>query len=183
MLTLETTGRQRNCEGLSRCELLRVGCFGLGGLALPDLLYAKSESNFGFVRDKAVVLLFLGGGPSHIETFNPNMTAPAPFRSVTGEVKTNVPGITLGRLASGWIVTARGTAGRTSRRGAIPNCHSRKPLFCRLKRQLYCRLQLCNSALAVPNASRWRLVDGGRCPIPPSAGPSGRSRLGRGPAS
>lgn len=101
MLTLQTTGRQRNCEGRSRRELLRIGCLGLGGLgfgglALPDLLYAQSESDLGFVRDKAVVLLFLGGGPSHIETFNPNMTAPVPFRSVTGEVQTNVPGITLG---------------------------------------------------------------------------------------
>ena len=96
MLTLHTDCRQRNCEGYSRRELLRIGCLGLGGLALPDLLLAKSKASPGFVRDKAVVLLFLGGGPSHIETFNPNMTAPAPFRSVTGEVKTNVPGIALG---------------------------------------------------------------------------------------
>ena len=36
---------------------------------------------------KAVVLLFLGGGPSHIETFNPSMDAPSPFRRLTGEVQ------------------------------------------------------------------------------------------------
>jgi len=96
MLTLRATGWQRNCECFSRRELLRVGCLGLGGLTLPNLLHAKSHATSGSLRDKAVVLLFLGGGPSHIETFNPNMTAPAPFRSVTGEVKTNVPGITLG---------------------------------------------------------------------------------------
>ncbi len=96
MLTVQTNGRQRNCEGISRRELLQIGSLGLGGFALPDLLRAQSKSTSGFVRDKAVVLLFLGGGPSHIETFNPNMNAPSPFRSVTGEVKTNVPGITLG---------------------------------------------------------------------------------------
>lgn len=101
MLTLQTTGRQRNCEGVSRRELLRVGCLGLGGLGLSslglsDVLLAKSAASPGFVRDKAVVLLFLGGGPSHIETFNPNMAAPAPYRSVTGEVQTNLPGVTLG---------------------------------------------------------------------------------------
>lgn len=96
MLTLQTTGRQRNCEGFSRRDLLRIGSLGLGGLALPDLLHARSQFEAGVVRDKSVVLLFLGGGPSHIETFNPNMTAPAPYRSVTGEVKTNVPGVTFG---------------------------------------------------------------------------------------
>jgi hypothetical protein len=88
MLTLQTNRGQRTCRGLGRRELLRM--------TLPDLLQAKTEAATGFVRDKAVVLLFLGGGPSHIETFNPNMDAPAPFRSVTGEVKSNVPGITLG---------------------------------------------------------------------------------------
>src|SRR5262249_22900521 len=43
-----------------------------------------------------VILLFLTGGPSQIETFDPKMTAPAEFRSVTGEVVSNVPGVTLG---------------------------------------------------------------------------------------
>ena len=96
MLTLQTNSSQRNCEGRSRRDLLRIGTLGLGGLALPDVLQAKSTAAPGFVRDKAVVLLFLGGGASQIETFNPNMSAPSPFRSMTGEVKTNVPGITFG---------------------------------------------------------------------------------------
>src|SRR5205823_13208819 len=48
------------------------------------------------VRDKAVVLVFLAGGASHIETFNPNMGGPEPARSVTGEVRTTLPGVTLG---------------------------------------------------------------------------------------
>jgi len=98
MLTLHTSGHSRTCEGLTRRDWLRIGTLGLGGLALPDLLRAKAVASGkpDFVRDKAVVLLFLGGGPSHIETFNPNMDAPAPFRSLTGEVKTNLPGVTFG---------------------------------------------------------------------------------------
>ena len=48
------------------------------------------------VKDTSVVLLFLTGGPSQIETFDPKMDAPVEFRSVTGEVKTNQPGLTLG---------------------------------------------------------------------------------------
>ena len=42
------------------------------------------------------MLLFLQGGPSHIEFFDPKMTAPEDVRSITGEVKTKLPGITFG---------------------------------------------------------------------------------------
>tara|TARA_Y100001972_G_scaffold127792_1_gene185871 strand:+ start:496 stop:1728 length:1233 start_codon:yes stop_codon:yes gene_type:complete len=48
--------------------------------------------------DPAVLFLFLGGGASHIETFNPIPLAPADRRSVTGDIKTNVAGIELGGL-------------------------------------------------------------------------------------
>src|SRR3954462_3188267 len=45
-------------------------------------------------KDKSVVLLFLQGGPSHIEYFDPKMTAPEDVRSMTGEVKTRWAGVT-----------------------------------------------------------------------------------------
>src|SRR4029079_11368859 len=44
----------------------------------------------------SVVWLWLGGGPTHIETFDPKMSAPAEFRSITGAVKTNLPGVEIG---------------------------------------------------------------------------------------
>jgi hypothetical protein len=47
-------------------------------------------------KNTSVVWLWLGGGPTHIETFDPKMTAPAEFRSVVGAVKTNVPGVEIG---------------------------------------------------------------------------------------
>jgi hypothetical protein len=43
-----------------------------------------------------VVWVWLGGGPTHVETFDPKMTAPAEFRSTVGAVKTNVPGVEIG---------------------------------------------------------------------------------------
>ena len=89
----------RDCCGVSRMDFIRVGALGLAGLSLPDLLATKAkaaQSKVDFVRDKAVVLLYLSGGASHIETFNPNMDAPSPFNSVTGEVKTTLPGVTFG---------------------------------------------------------------------------------------
>src|SRR5215472_14615150 len=97
MITLLDQGYDRNCQGYCRREFLRIGGLGLlGGLALPDLLRARAASGGRLVKDKSVVLLFLQGGPSHIEFFDPKMTAPADFRSITGEVKTVLPGITFG---------------------------------------------------------------------------------------
>ena len=80
--------------GVNRREFLRIGSLALGGLALPQLLQAQETRRM--VKDKAVVLLFLQGGPSQIETFDPKMSAPAEIRSVTGEIATRLPGVTFG---------------------------------------------------------------------------------------
>ncbi len=87
-----------NCEGTSRRDFLRVGALGLGALSLSDMLRDKAQaaSEGRTTKDTSVIWLWLGGGPTHVETFDPKMTAPAEYRSVTGEVKTNVPGVTLG---------------------------------------------------------------------------------------
>ena len=77
----------------SRRDFLRIGALGMAGLSLPGLLKAQESS---LVKDRSVVLLFLNGGPPHIETFDPKMTAPPEIRSVTGEVKTTLPGVTFG---------------------------------------------------------------------------------------
>ncbi len=98
MLTLHTS-TSRDCSGLARRDFLRAGFLGIGGLSLAHLLAARAAAGAArksYVRDRSIVLLFLGGGASHIETFNPNMDAPAPYCSVTGEVKTTIPGLTLG---------------------------------------------------------------------------------------
>lgn len=100
MLTLLDRAGDRNCQGLARREFLRIGSLGLlgGSLGLPDFLAARARAGTAghLLKDKSVVLLFLQGGPSHIELFDPKMTAPAEIRSVTGEVQTSIPGITFG---------------------------------------------------------------------------------------
>lgn len=60
------------------------------------LAAAQSSSVNPAVSDRAVILLFLHGGPSQIETFDPKMSAPAEIRSVTGELQTALPGVTFG---------------------------------------------------------------------------------------
>jgi hypothetical protein len=89
----------RNCQGYCRREFLRIGGLGLlGGLSLPNLLRAREQaaSEGRSIKERSVVLLFLQGGPSHIEFFDPKMSAPEDVRSMTGEVKTVLPGITFG---------------------------------------------------------------------------------------
>src|SRR6187401_1279294 len=83
----------------ARQDFLRIGGLSLGGLSLANLLAAQAagaEANLRPVTGKSVIFLFLHGGPSQTETFDPKMDAPAGIRSVTGEVATTLPGITFG---------------------------------------------------------------------------------------
>ena len=82
-----------------RREFLQVGGLGLGGLQLTGLLQSKADAatlSSPIVKDKAVIFLFLHGGPSQTETFDPKMTAPVGIQSATGEVQTRIPGVTFG---------------------------------------------------------------------------------------
>jgi len=83
---------------LGRRDFLRVGSLGLGGLSLPDFLRAEEalKSVGGIAKDKTVIFLFMHGGPSQFETFDPKMDAPSNIHSATGEIKTKIPGITFG---------------------------------------------------------------------------------------
>jgi uncharacterized protein (DUF1501 family) len=84
-------------DGNQRCNrraFLQIGSLALGGLSLPGLL-AAAESK-PVVTGKSIIFLFLHGGPSQIETFDPKMSAPAEVRSSTGEIATRLPGITFG---------------------------------------------------------------------------------------
>jgi hypothetical protein len=114
MLSLLDLHLTHTCQGYSRREFLRIGSLGLlGGFSLPGLLQARGEATSAghTIKDRSVVLLFLQGGPSHIEFFDPKMTAPEDVRSITGEVKTKLPGITfagtfakMGQLADQFVV-------------------------------------------------------------------------------
>lgn len=97
MISLFGHGQLRHCQGCSRRQFLRIGSLALGGLSLPGLFQRRADSAVGkLIKDRAVVLLFLQGGPSQIETFDPKMSAPEGNRSITGAVPTKLPGITFG---------------------------------------------------------------------------------------
>jgi hypothetical protein len=98
MLTVWSDRQRKACDGTTRRDFLKVGALGMGGVVLADLCRARATAAAVGqpVRNTSVVWLWLGGGPTHIETFDPKMTAPVEFRSTVGAVQTNVPGLELG---------------------------------------------------------------------------------------
>jgi hypothetical protein len=98
MLSILGPRQRGNCEGTTRRDFLKVGALGLGGLALPDLLRARAAARDAgkSVRNTSVVWLWLGGGPTQVETFDPKPDAPAEFRTTVGHVKTALSGVQIG---------------------------------------------------------------------------------------
>lgn len=84
--------RSRFCDGVSRRNFLKIGGLGLGGVALPQLL--RAEASNGVKRShKAVIMIFLPGGPSHQDMFDLKMDAPSEIRGEFKPISTSVPGI------------------------------------------------------------------------------------------
>jgi hypothetical protein len=90
------------CSGVSRREFLRVGGLAVGGLSLPQLL--ASEGTGGLrpplrkARAKSCLLIFMDGGPSHLEMWDLKPDAPVEVRGEFKPIKSSVPGITVGEL-------------------------------------------------------------------------------------
>jgi hypothetical protein len=98
MLTL--FGRNhKQCDGVSRRDFLRVGALGLGGLTLADLLRLKAQGAVApKSAHKAVIMIFLSGGPSHIDTYDMKPNAPVDIRGEFNPIKTTVPGLDICEL-------------------------------------------------------------------------------------
>lgn len=83
----------QNCDGVTRRDVLKVGALAVGGFGLPDLLRLKAAESGGAVKETAVIQIFCGGGPSHIDMYDMKPHAPAEVRGEFQEISTNVPGI------------------------------------------------------------------------------------------
>jgi len=92
MLTFSGTKASRFCDGLSRRDFLTVGALGLGGLTLADLLQLQAATR-SRPTPKAVIMVLLNGGPSHIDMYDLKPDAPAEFRGEFKPIATNVPGM------------------------------------------------------------------------------------------
>jgi hypothetical protein len=90
---LSVRGRPaRLCDGVTRREILRVGGLAVGGLTLADVLRARAASPAA-PRNKAVILIWLRGGASHLDSYDPKPDAPAEIRGEFGTVPTALPGV------------------------------------------------------------------------------------------
>ncbi len=93
-----TTGVASDCSGVSRRSFLRVGGLAAFGLGLPQYLRAMADTA-GInpaarpAKAKRCILLWMQGGPSHIDTFDPKPDAPAEIRGEFGTVATTLPGV------------------------------------------------------------------------------------------
>ena len=167
MLTITDGGLERTCAGYSRREFLRVGSLGVGGLTLAGWLAtrARAARTGHLLKDRSVVLLFLQGGPSHIEMFDPKMAAPSEIRSTTGEVKTNLPGVTFGgtfpvlaKMADRLAVVrsyASGNSGHTYERvlsGGNPLKATTGALYARVAGINHSQTGMVSNALVLPEA-------------------------------
>ncbi len=90
-------GKQRSCDSFSRRDFLRFSALGLGGLTLPDVLRLQAQAGTG-KSPRAVIMICLAGGPSHIDTYDLKPDAPVEFRGEFKPIGTNVPGFDICEL-------------------------------------------------------------------------------------
>ena len=89
-------GLNRSCDRVTRRDFLRVGSLTALGLSLPGFLQVRARAAAGkSPREVSCILIWLQGGISHIDSFDPKPQAPEEIRGEFGTIATNVPGITL----------------------------------------------------------------------------------------
>jgi hypothetical protein len=90
MFRLNLGRTPRYCDGINRRHFLQLGVAGMAAVGLPQLLRAKEAS--GTSKETAVILLWLDGGPSHMDLYDMKPDAPAEYRGIWKPIKTRVPG-------------------------------------------------------------------------------------------
>ncbi|MBA4190254.1 MAG: DUF1501 domain-containing protein [Planctomycetaceae bacterium] len=87
--------KQRYCDGVNRRNFLKIGAFG-AGLSLTDMLRAKAGQDATTkpsTPNKAAIMIYLPGGPSHMDMYDMKPEAPMEFRGEFNPIKTNVAGV------------------------------------------------------------------------------------------
>src|SRR5262245_19913820 len=84
------------CDGLDRRSFLQVGVSGLAALGLPHLAQAREAA--GARRDTSVILIWLDGGPGHMDMYDMKPDAPPEYRGIWMPIRTKVPGFDITEL-------------------------------------------------------------------------------------
>jgi hypothetical protein len=100
MLVIPGRPGKDTCDGITRRDLLRIGGSSVFGFSLANLLGLQKatadEAKYGgpgFGKAKSVILLYLQGGPSHIDLWDPKDNVPDNVRSVFKPISTKLPGV------------------------------------------------------------------------------------------
>src|SRR5207248_5769952 len=89
-------GTGRYCDGLSRRSFLKLGMAGMGALGLSQIHKAQAQS--GTSRNTAVILIWLDGGPGHMDMYDMKPDAPSEYRGIWRPIRSRVPGFDVTEL-------------------------------------------------------------------------------------
>ncbi|MEW4566709.1 DUF1501 domain-containing protein [Tautonia sp. JC769] len=86
----------RTCDGVRRRDFLKIGVLGGAGLTLSSYLRLAEAGAVRAGRATAAIHVHLGGGPSHLDTFDPKPEAPDGIRGEFAAIPTSIPGVSIG---------------------------------------------------------------------------------------
>src|SRR5258707_9247242 len=100
MFRIDLGSGGKYCDGLSRRSFLQLGVAGLASVGLPQLLRAREHSSPtpGSRKNTSVILLWLDGGPSHMDLYDMKPEAPEEYRGIWKPIRTNIPGFDISEL-------------------------------------------------------------------------------------
>jgi hypothetical protein len=96
MFRLDLGSPARYCDGLDRRSFLQLGVAGMASVGLPQLLRARDASPSG--KKTSVILIWLDGGPGHMDLYDMKPDAPAEYRGLWKPIRTKVPGFDITEL-------------------------------------------------------------------------------------
>lgn len=86
------------CDGYSRRSFLQLGMAGMGSLSLSQLMAAKQASAATSSKQTSIILVWVDGGPGHMDMYDMKPEAPAEYRGLWNPIRTNVPGMDITEL-------------------------------------------------------------------------------------
>jgi hypothetical protein len=96
---MSRTTQSSTCPSrIRRREFLRLGMIGMGGLTLPRLQPMRAEATQSRPGEKALIVVWLHGGASHLETYDPKPSAPTEYRGPYRSIASSVPGLQVSEL-------------------------------------------------------------------------------------
>ena len=98
MFRVEAGGTQPYCDGVNRRSFVQLGVAGMSSLGLAEVLRAREASNPTGSSPRSAILIWLDGGPGHMDMYDMKPEAPVEYRGIWRPIQTNVPGIEITEL-------------------------------------------------------------------------------------